>query len=854
MIKSIELTFNGNFSDGFNVFLVIQAHDSKGRIPIHRLEPEPKIPELYKNWKKSYVALDRTRTIAAIPDQVTNISIEECKTQARELSDCFRTWLGSRNFGKIRERIISHIAGATEVRVFLASDDKLLQRLPWHLLDLFDHPHIEVSLIPLDYSKSNLVRPPSNNNILAVFGADQGINLKGDLETMLKLSNSNPPVFSIKPEVKPLQKQLGERQWDILFFSGHSGTRLNGGVNEGVICINETEHPLTIENLKTVLQDAISKGLKLAIFNSCDGIYLAEALLELKIPQVVVMREPVANDVAEEFLKHFLKAFSDGASLDLAVRHARRKLQSEEIKYPCASWLPMIYQNPAEDSLIWKKAPDTPLASSVPINISASTIKTSRNISFKNVKKTIWYPVIFGILALFLVILLQPKFLPTPINLGDRISDGNRVLIPYKDKGEKDKFPKEKLEGVTALKEKNFNKAISKFESSIGRQSNDPETWIYLNNAKIGNKDSLKIAVSVPIGKNLNVAQEILRGVAQAQDEYNKIVLDGKSLKVVIANDDNDEKTALAIAEKFADDQDILAVVGHNSSKASLAAAPAYQKAKLVVISSTSNATNFDDLSNYQYKYYRTLPSIRRDVSALVDYANKKGWKQIAICSEDDPSSESFKQEFTRQFSQKGGSIYKNKRYEDKFCYFPSKDFNADEIISELSGKVDGLLLLPNIDNIIKAIEIAKANMKWKIPLVGSAAMYTNETLQSGKESVKDMVIPTIWHPDFDSIDKDFISKANSKWGTINWRTATSYDAMQVIIAGLSQNPNPNRDDLREFIPSSKFNILSLPGIKNEKGNKQIIFNQSGDRDAKIRLVQIQSTGADSYKFRPLSE
>ena len=572
MIKSIELTFNGNFSDGFNVFLVIQAHDSKGRIPIHRLEPEPKIPELYKNWKKSYVALDRTRTIAAIPDQVTNISIEECKTQARELSDCFRTWLGSRNFGKIRERIISHIAGATEVRVFLASDDKLLQRLPWHLLDLFDHPHIEVSLIPLDYSKSNLVRPPSNNNILAVFGADQGINLKGDLDTMLKLSNSNPPVFSIKPEVKPLQKQLGERQWDILFFSGHSGTKLNGGVNEGVICINETAPPLTIENLKTVLQDAISKGLKLAIFNSCDGIYLAEALLELKIPQVVVMREPVANDVAEEFLKHFLKAFSDGASLDLAVRHARRKLQSEEIKYPCASWLPMIYQNPAEDSLIWKKAPDMPVDFTRPI------------------KKTIWYPVVLAILAVLLVIFVNHVFTSSQPNLGDRISDGNRVLIPYKDKDKMVKFPKEKLEGVTALKEKNFRKAISSFEDSIRRESNDPETWIYWNNAKIAyaNKDSLKIAVSVPIGKNLNVAQEILRGVAQAQDDTNNSGgINGKSLKVVIGNDDNDKDIAVAISEKFAVDLDILAVVGHNSSKASLAAAPAYQKAKLVVISST---------------------------------------------------------------------------------------------------------------------------------------------------------------------------------------------------------------------------------------------------------------------------
>jgi hypothetical protein len=35
----------------------------------------------------------------------------------------------------------------------------------------------------------------------------------------------------------------------------------------------------------------------------------------LQIPQAIVMREPVPDKVAQEFLKHFLKAFSRGKSL-----------------------------------------------------------------------------------------------------------------------------------------------------------------------------------------------------------------------------------------------------------------------------------------------------------------------------------------------------------------------------------------------------------------------------------------------------------------------------------------------------------------------------------------------------------
>ena len=93
--------------------------------------------------------------------------------------------------------------------------------------------------------------------------------------------------------------------------------------------------------------------MKQAIFNSCDGLGLAQQLQDLHIPQVIVMREPVPDVVAQEFLKHFLSEFSSGQSLYAAMRLARERLQGLEEEYPCATWLPTICQNPAESSMIW---------------------------------------------------------------------------------------------------------------------------------------------------------------------------------------------------------------------------------------------------------------------------------------------------------------------------------------------------------------------------------------------------------------------------------------------------------------------------------------------------------------------
>ncbi|NES03381.1 MAG: hypothetical protein F6K22_11325 [Okeania sp. SIO2F4] len=104
---------------------------------------------------------------------------------------------------------------------------------------------------------------------------------------------------------------------------------------------------MTIEKLENPITTAISRGLQLAIFNSSDGLGLARQLAKLHIPAVIVMREATPDIAAREFLNNFLQLFYHGQSLYIWVRKAREKLQAIEDKFPGASWLPVIFQNPA---------------------------------------------------------------------------------------------------------------------------------------------------------------------------------------------------------------------------------------------------------------------------------------------------------------------------------------------------------------------------------------------------------------------------------------------------------------------------------------------------------------------------
>nr|WP_293099089.1 CHAT domain-containing protein [Moorena sp. SIO3I6] len=157
-----------------------------------------------------------------------------------------------------------------------------------------------------------------------------------------------------EPDLDTLKSQLkSEKGWDIVFFSGHGESQQDG--QEGRIELNQNLR-VTISDLKDALGEAIGKGLRLAIFNCCDGLGIANQLAgqDLYLPQIIVMREAIPDKVAPQFLQYFLETFTKNESLYTAVRKARHKLEALEQDYPCASWLPVIVQNPAEVPPLWQ--------------------------------------------------------------------------------------------------------------------------------------------------------------------------------------------------------------------------------------------------------------------------------------------------------------------------------------------------------------------------------------------------------------------------------------------------------------------------------------------------------------------
>jgi branched-chain amino acid transport system substrate-binding protein len=208
-------------------------------------------------------------------------------------------------------------------------------------------------------------------------------------------------------------------------------------------------------------------------------------------------------------------------------------------------------------------------------------------------------------------------------NASDAISFGEKIL------GSQEISPLEQ-EGVKAIADGDYKKAIASLEAALKLKRNNPQVLIFLNNARIGSRKSYTIAATLPITSDPNTALEILRGVAQAQNEINQSGgIRGVPLKVGIANDQDNPEIAKEIAKALVDNQQVLGVVGSSASDATLAGGAVYTDGQLVEISPTSTSVK---ISNFSHYVFRTVPSDFTAARALADYMVKK-WhkKNIAV-------------------------------------------------------------------------------------------------------------------------------------------------------------------------------------------------------------------------------
>jgi branched-chain amino acid transport system substrate-binding protein len=782
-----------------------------------RLPAAPELRDRYDRWVQVYNNLGHAHLINIPTVQVTNVDmVDECQTAALALATAINQWLTQPSVvNSLIVPLVQALPQARGLRFFIQTSDPLLQRLPWQVWEFLSQTYPDVEVILSSDYRPSAVKLKLPVRILAIEGDTSGTTANLDL-TAIELIPGTTVKLLKQPTQNQLRDHLWHESWDMLLFMGHSRSQ----ARTGEIALNATE-TLSLNDLHDALEVSVENGLKLAVFNSCDGVGIASKLADLRIPYTIAMRQRIPDTIAQSFLQTFLITFSRGRSLHQAVYAARRKLQESQSRFPCAAWLPVIYQNPAAPEMRYPK----------PITIGRR-----------------WKYFLLGLVALGLALIVA--FLQTRDAqiYAERTSLGDRLLSQCSLTNNADL-----KHASAAFAAQQYDSAAQQFQTFLTVHE-CPEINIYHTNATIrASKKPVmgQIAASVPIGGNNDgTAEQMLRGIAQAQEDTLK---QNQPIEVMIVADGNGKArdgTQLMpiLVPRIVKDTAIKAVIGPNASDAARDSSDLYDKGELLMITPTAFFDAFSGMGNH---IYRMLPTKKEFTKPLAQYAKARGGKtdRVIVCEDQRSADNQAVAEAFKSIFGQAEVISK------KDCIVPAHALLTELTAALTEPNISMLLIAPHIEHMadaLRAVQTAKRQNP-KLQLLGTPTFFAGNVLSDPvmARSLDGMVFYVPWSPA--AADRAKQNIFTPRWRDhVTWRTATSYDAFQMVAAGLAAASKPigktTRSELYDFFKQYQTSA-SYQGTTGE-----IRFTDKGDRTGKLthgELLQIRQDQPGKWQFLP---
>ncbi|WP_204152637.1 CHASE2 domain-containing protein [Leptolyngbya sp. CCY15150] len=270
-------------------------------------------------------------------------------------------WLHSPALYTIRQEVLkaAHTAEKQNaiVDLLITCHPLDLARLPWETWELGADSgiaaHLRLARAPFTIQSAMPAIAPKRRRprILMILGDDRGLNFQREKEAIAALRTLAEVVFigwepgkSVTQVKEVIQTALMDSKgWDALFFAGHSNEKTSMGGELGIA----PHGYLRIAEMKAPLAIAKQHGLQFALFNSCNGLNLAESLIDLGLSQVVIMREPIHNSVAEAFIVRFAQALAQHKDVQECLQDACHALKIQKaLTYPAADLVPSLFRYP----------------------------------------------------------------------------------------------------------------------------------------------------------------------------------------------------------------------------------------------------------------------------------------------------------------------------------------------------------------------------------------------------------------------------------------------------------------------------------------------------------------------------
>ncbi len=152
--------------------------------------------------------------------------------------------------------------------------------------------------------------------------------------------------------------------------------------------------------------------------------------------------------------------------------------------------------------------------------------------------------------------------------------------------------------------------------------------------------------------------------------------VNGRPLKVIVADDQTDENQALAAAKRFVESDKVVACIGPSTSPTTLTIMPVFKKAEIPLISCAAAVKITQPVEKYVFS--TAQPDVIA-VAKLMDYLKAKGFKKLAVVADSNAFGQSGVEALEEQAPKNGMQIVRKES-------FGSKDTSMTTQLTKIKG------------------------------------------------------------------------------------------------------------------------------------------------------------------------
>ncbi len=289
--------------------------------------------------------------------------------------------------------------------------------------------------------------------------------------------------------------------------------------------------------------------------------------------------------------------------------------------------------------------------------------------------------------------------------------------------------------------------------------------------------------VVIGIVDSSNFPSMFSEGIEFAVNEINQRggVL-GRKLKTLVYDDEGDDTKGWKIAQELAENEDVIAVVGHLYSSVAISASIVYEKAGLLFLSPGAMDPS---LTRYGGDFtFRNIPNGEEVGRQAADFGFRQNIKKVVVFYQREDTYKRLMENFNAQAERHGTEVVTTRSF-----FSTETDFKPLLTLLKKQFSFDGIFIiggLPAAGILIKQIR----DLGIKTYILGTTDLDTMTLWTVAGKAAEGTVVMTVFDPGQPNrLTHEFVGRFQALYGIEPdaW-AAQGYDAIQVLVAAMEQS------------------------------------------------------------------